>query len=434
MTNERIGEIARQTRSYLETGMRAGWNPLYVETVIAETLVQALASEPSAPKLRVLLADAWWDGALYTGERSCHAMKQACDAMLREKVAQEEPTQANSTPLTEEITLVLRQIEMTQYREDNHFRPGIVRPTREEWHERATWLAAVLSKVNTQRQDVEAMMARVAADVLGAGLIEHRAIAGDALKRFCALALESLSSSAPVERPQRKDNVAAAIAKSVEDYITNCEMPYGWTSVGLFHVVLDAMTPAPAETQEEGPAGETPVRCAPAPAGWSDGELACALISQVWRFFDVSGFSHGRSPDADALERARDLLDLPRPPGSVNEWPALQDQLSEARHRVRSRGLRNETGRPELRAPAQTQEERADCPACAALQQWLGPKGTCVAHRVEAQPSPETPASESKIDAIRRIRLERGVPLREARRLYDIESAETPETRKDAER
>jgi hypothetical protein len=48
------------------------------------------------------------------------------------------------------------------------------------------------------------------------------------------------------------------------------------------------------------------------------------------------------------------------------------------------------------RAPAQTQEERADCPACAALQQWLGLKGTCVAHRVEAQPSSETPAKETR--------------------------------------
>jgi hypothetical protein len=120
---------------------------------------------------------------------------------LSPSASQEELTQANSTGLAEEIAIVLRQIEMTQHREENSFRHGIERPTREEWHERATWLAAVLKKVNTQRQDVEAMMARVAADVLGEGLIEHRAIAGDALKRFCALALEALSSSAPVERP-----------------------------------------------------------------------------------------------------------------------------------------------------------------------------------------------------------------------------------------
>jgi hypothetical protein len=43
VTNERINEIARRTRSYLESGMRAGWNPLYVETLIAETLTQARA-------------------------------------------------------------------------------------------------------------------------------------------------------------------------------------------------------------------------------------------------------------------------------------------------------------------------------------------------------------------------------------------------------
>jgi hypothetical protein len=175
-----------------------------------ERAIEKLASAPSAPKLRVLLADAWWDGALYTGERSCHAMKQACDAMLREKVAQEEPTQANSA--------------------------GLI----------AKWRA-------------EAERCRSAADEVrrrGAG--SRQAIGAQAAHSFsvatleaCANDLEALSSSAPVERPQRKDNVAAAIAKSVEDYITNCEMPYGWTSVGLFHVVLDAMTPAPAETQEE---------------------------------------------------------------------------------------------------------------------------------------------------------------------------------------
>jgi hypothetical protein len=33
-------------------------------------------------QLRTMLADAWWDGARYAGERSGHAMKQACDAML----------------------------------------------------------------------------------------------------------------------------------------------------------------------------------------------------------------------------------------------------------------------------------------------------------------------------------------------------------------
>jgi hypothetical protein len=34
-------------------------------------------------QLRTMLADAWWDGARYAGERSGHAMKQACDAMLQ---------------------------------------------------------------------------------------------------------------------------------------------------------------------------------------------------------------------------------------------------------------------------------------------------------------------------------------------------------------
>ena len=41
------------------------------------------ATAASSKQLRGMLADAWWDGAMYAGERSCHAMKQACDVMLQ---------------------------------------------------------------------------------------------------------------------------------------------------------------------------------------------------------------------------------------------------------------------------------------------------------------------------------------------------------------
>lgn len=38
---------------------------------------------PGEQELRTVLANAWWNGTKYTGERSGHAMKQACDSFIR---------------------------------------------------------------------------------------------------------------------------------------------------------------------------------------------------------------------------------------------------------------------------------------------------------------------------------------------------------------
>jgi hypothetical protein len=53
------------------------------------------ATATSSKRLRGMLADAWWNGAMYAGERSCHAMKQACDVMLQR-------TEADASPVKEE--------------------------------------------------------------------------------------------------------------------------------------------------------------------------------------------------------------------------------------------------------------------------------------------------------------------------------------------
>jgi hypothetical protein len=86
----------------------------------------------------------------------------------------------------------------------------------------------------------------------------------------------------------------------------------------------------------------------------TDEQLACALMSLHWRWLDAGGLSHGRSGEATLLEAYRDLLDLPRPPGNVNEWPSGQELVREAKNRVRDRSLASP---PAERAP----ERRVKC-------------------------------------------------------------------------
>jgi hypothetical protein len=47
-----------------------------------QNAVDALPPEPEVKDMRAMLADAWWDGAMYSGVRSAHAMRQACESAL----------------------------------------------------------------------------------------------------------------------------------------------------------------------------------------------------------------------------------------------------------------------------------------------------------------------------------------------------------------
>jgi hypothetical protein len=84
--------------------------------------IDALASQPAPPgrevatatsskRLRGMLADAWWNGAMYAGERSCHAMKQACDVVLQRTEADGSPVKEERDPIASAVRAELQPLE-----------------------------------------------------------------------------------------------------------------------------------------------------------------------------------------------------------------------------------------------------------------------------------------------------------------------------------
>jgi hypothetical protein len=125
---------------------------------------------------------------------------------------------------------------------------------------------------------------------------------------------------------------------------------------------------------------------------------------------------------ADALEALSESS-----VSSATSWKRkMRDELEECQQNAIMWEQRAEKAEAEVSrlksAPSETQEERSDPYAKMAMLQpnW---------ELTSPEPSPAQPA-EIPIDAIRRIRKERGVSLKEARRIYAAERpAETPEER-----
>ena len=65
----------------------------------------------------------------------------------------------------------------------------------------------------------------------------------------------------------------------------------------------------------------------------ADAELACLLLVHLWKLYDSTGMSYGRSTEAKLLEPAQALLSLPRP---EDNWP-VETLIREAKRRVGDR-------------------------------------------------------------------------------------------------
>lgn len=86
---------------------------------------------------------------------------------------------------------------------------------------------------------------------------------------------------------------------------------------------------------------------------WTDEQLAAALLSCLYRWFDAGGISGGRSVYSTLLEPAQRLLWDYRPTGDWStDWPLERELIAEANRRLQERATREYQQRIQAEAPS----------------------------------------------------------------------------------